>query len=152
MRVTALLLAAAVGLLPAAARAQSGCRVEVDPLNFDRYNSFDPQPRQAAGQIRVRCTLGPPVQHVELSTGQGSDFHRRILSSGAGTLDYNIYTDSSRLHIAGDGTAGTAVLASRSRTRDLRPLQTFVIYGEIPAGQFQPPGDYVDSVRVTVVF
>lgn len=149
---SALILAGAIGLLPAAARAQATCQVEVDPLNFDRYDSFDPQPDQVTAQIRVRCSTGPPVQHVELSTGQASNYHHRILSNGAGTLDYNIYAEAARLHIVGDGTAGTVVLTSRTRTKNTNPLQTFVGYGEIPAGQFQPPGDYVDSVRVTVVF
>jgi spore coat protein U-like protein len=153
MRLAALCLA--LVLLPAAAFAQGpapSCIIEVEPLNFDLYDSFDPLPNRVLGEIRVRCQSGPPVSHVTLSAGQSGSFKKRFLASGSETLDYNIYTDYTFRNIAGDGSQGTSVLTSRSSGRLKRPLQRFVFYGEIPEDQIAGPGSYLDMVMATVVF
>ncbi|MCR5877511.1 spore coat protein U domain-containing protein [Phenylobacterium sp. J367] len=78
-----MLLALALGAAWApAAQAQQSCTIEVDPLDFERYDPFHAQPNRVRGQIRVRCDVGLPVQHVALSTGQSGNYHRRYLASG----------------------------------------------------------------------
>jgi spore coat protein U-like protein len=126
----------------------SSCTVQVDPLEFDLYDVFDTQPRRSTGDIRVDCKEAKTAQ-VELSAGLSANFQQRTMSGAGGSLRDNIYVDLSETRIAGDGTNGTSVL---NGVKGGSKLELFHYYGKIEPLQAVAAGDYVDEVRVTVVF
>lgn len=152
IRRCALALAALAWATSAAAQSTVGCTVVVEPLEFGLYDAFANQPIQTVAQVRVHCIHPTAVDHVELSTGLSGNFQRRILVTPGGVLEYNIYADRTHRQIAGDGTQGTVVLAGPRRDNIFLRQQRFNLYGEIAGGQTAPAGDYVDVLRVTVVF
>jgi len=80
-----------------------------------------------------------------LSSGHGTMLSRQM-QSGAYSMTYNLYSDSLRSIIWGDGTSGT-MLVSTSGTS-----ATYAVYGRIPAAQNLPAGSYNDSIAVTLTF
>lgn len=65
------------------------------------------------------------------------------------TLSYNLYADSSRRLILGDGSRGTSRLlpAPGNGSRFVYPM-----FGVIPPGQRVPAGHYSDTIQVEVEF
>jgi len=70
----------------------------------------------------------------------------RQMQSGAYSLTYNLYTDSLRSIIWGDGTSGTMLVGTTGTSA------TYAVYGRIPAAQDLPAGSYNDSITVTLTF
>lgn len=72
--------------------------------------------------------------------------------SGSNPLSYNLYTNSSRTTIWGDGTGGTSII-SRNFILGLLGSITLTnnVYGRLPAGQTTAAvGSYGDTITVTV--
>ena len=131
----------------------SSCSIDVDPVEFDLYDVFDTQPKRSTGEIRINCSAGITASKVALSTGLSANFQRRIMVGSGSSLGYNLYIDLSNTRIAGDGTNGTSLLQATSGTRAaLAKMQRFYFYGTIQPLQAVAPGEYLDEVRVTVVF
>lgn len=148
-----LLAAAALAVARPSAAQSPACTVEVTPLEFGDYDTFDTRGSSAVGEVRVRCPSGAAISHVEISPGQSADFQKRLLVGAGGALTYNIYADLAGQRIVGDGTGGTVVLTPNTRTKQaFRPLQRFLFYGRVAPGQFERPGEYLDVLRVIVVF
>ena len=71
------------------------------------------------------------------------------MTSGPNSLDYNLYTDSNRTTVWGDGLSSTATIAGTGSGIN----QTATIYGRITAGQTSAPaGSYADTVSVTLTY
>jgi spore coat protein U-like protein len=79
---------------------------------------------------------------VSLSSGNGTIADRRMIG-GAAQLSYNLYKDSSRVVIWGDGAGGVSSIGTNV---DLP------VYGRIPASQNVPANVYLDAITVTVTF
>src|SRR6185369_5534672 len=93
---------------------------------------------------------------VALSTGSSGTYVRRQLQAGTTALTYNLFIDSARSAVWGDGSTGTSV-ASGSATMgpgvgNGRREDSRTIYGRVPAAQDALPGSYTDSIIVTLVF
>lgn|SRR5215217_2540461 len=150
-RTRALLLAWLCGLAPASARAACEIR-NVVGLSFLNYTSTSSLPLDAAGSITFRCTIVQltPVT-IDLGAG-GSNNHvaRRMTGPSSSTLAYNLYVDTARLSVWGNGAGGT------SRYGPVIPLLgldiTVPIYGRVPALQSVAAGSYSDTLVVTVNF
>jgi hypothetical protein len=100
------------------------------------------------GTSPLSSTLGVFIR-IQLNRGSSASFNPRTLQNGTEILNYNLYLDSARTSIWGDGTGGTidftdtaAVLFSKTAT----------IYGRVPAGQDAGTGNYSDSLVATIVF
>lgn len=158
--VLALCLGAVLWTMPARALCLVvSCTVNSPVLSFGgTYMPFGAVPTDSATTLTVSCTAtgvtGCQVPYVaSLSTGLAGQFTPRQMSSAAGTLDYNIYTDAARTLIWGDGSGGTQTV---SGSVDLRGLlitgnnQSRTAYGRIPAGQAPAAGLYADSLFVEV--
>jgi spore coat protein U-like protein len=63
-------------------------------------------------------------------------------------LNYDLYFNSTRTQIWGDGTAGTVVWS----TGFLSGTRSHTVYGRIPALQNVTIGAYTDTVIVTAIF
>jgi spore coat protein U-like protein len=154
-------LALAVLLACAEAAAAVDCTVSTAGVAFGTYDPLAAAPTDSTGNVTIVCThlSGGATQvayGVALSTGSSGTYVRRQLRAGTTALNYNLFIDSARSGIWGDGSAGTSV-ANGSATigpgvGNGRREDSRTIYGRIPATQDALPGSYNDSIIVTLVF
>jgi len=148
-RLVTITLAAIGVLIPLAAEA--ACTVSTTAVNFGTYNVFTAAPDDATGRVRLRCTVTqPPSVTVHLDKGGAPSFTPRQMRKGTETLDYNLYQDSTRTTIWGDGTGG-----SQTFIQPAPPLNTNIdvtVYGRVPAGQDVSSGSYSATVTATIFF
>ncbi|MGA8892119.1 MAG: spore coat U domain-containing protein [Anaeromyxobacteraceae bacterium] len=144
---TALRAAVAASLLAVAGSASAACTIfaATGPA-FGTYDVLSTLPLDAAGAISYRCT--PPRPQVLLSTGSSGTFAARTLRSGDSTLQYNLYLDSARTQVWGDGSGGSETAAPNPGN----VTRTIPIFGRIPARQDAAAGAHFDTIVVTFVF
>ena len=126
------------------------CTVSTSAIAFGSVNTLSGSNVDGTGGVTVTCTNGTPwTASAGAGSGSGASFNGRKLSAGSNMLTYNLYTDSSRSSIWGDGTGSTATLGNTGSGG----TQNFTIYGRIAAGQTSAPaGNYSDTVSVTVSY
>lgn len=141
--------AAAAGLtlgVPAAAVA-AACSVEVEPVAFGTVDGSARQSR-GTGEVVVRCD-GPADFAVGLSPGRGGGDGRRMDGPGGARLDYALFADAGYSIPWGDGRAiGNPVAGRASGDGPVR----LTIYGLVPRQPGALPGEYADSLQVTLTF
>lgn len=128
--------------LPVLAHAQ--CTATVVNVAFGGYDVFETQATETTGSVGVTCDSSTSYS-ISLSAGLGT-FAARVMTNGSNQLSYNLFTDSQRLTIWGDGTGGTATEGATGTGG------SYTIYGMIPALQNVPAGSYSDTVIVTVSY
>jgi len=137
-------LAATIGTVsPAYA---SGCTVSSSGLNFGNYDVFSTLNNDVTGTIDVNCPSGTSYS-LGLSSGSGT-FYSRTLTNGSHVLGYNLFIDSTRLTIWGDGSSGTSTVSGSGTGSTIGTP----VYGRVPAGQNAYIGSYSDVVTITVTF
>lgn len=160
---TALLLGSA-GLWSAPASALNllaNCAVSTNGISFGTYNHLNGD-HNNTGSVGITCTsllvlLGGQINYeIRFSAGSSGSFTPRTMNGDhGGTLNYNLYTNSTRQTIWGDGagavsysgTLGFSLVGiGASRSVDIP------VYGRIPGGQQVPAGAYGDSTTVTVLY
>lgn len=157
-------LMAATLLSPAWAGSASGsfavnatvvgtCTVSGSLLNFG--SSINPltatPPLDATSTLTVQCTNTTPYA-VALDAGShaggGANFGSRSMLNGLSTLGYQLYSDSTRAVVWGDGSGGSLpVLGVGSGSN-----QSLTIYGRLPSLSGAIPGTYSDTVTVTISY
>jgi spore coat protein U-like protein len=120
------------------------CTVGTTSVAFGTYEPFSNAPNESTGTVTVSCDASAPYS-VSINPGGIGSFNR-ALTSGAYHLVYNLYTDSARTVIWGDGTGSTA------RVNATGTGATYIVYGRIPAHQNVHAGAYADTLIVTVDF
>jgi spore coat protein U-like protein len=146
--------ALAVTVVGSASKAAAQCRVRVNTtVAFGTYNVFSGTPRDAQGQIAWRCNLGwrIPVQ-ITISRGNyydGTWRRMKISTTAAEYLQYNLYRDTARTNVWGDGTFGSSYTATSS---GLPTWVTLYVYGRMPISQDAAIGTYSDSTLVIINF
>lgn len=152
MRTTRLLtILVAAGALSAAATAEAACTISTTAVSFGSYNVFSASPDDGTGQITYRCTAPrPPLVTIQLDKGGAPSFNPRQMRMGSEVLNYNLYLDSTRTTIWGDGTGGSQAYSQSSP----QPNQNINVnvYGRIPAGQDVSAGNYSATVTATIFF
>jgi spore coat protein U-like protein len=120
----------------------SDCQVSASDLNFGVYSSSS----EATGsnEISVKCTRGSRVT-VSLGAGASGNPRNRYMT-GAGHLRYQLYTDPGR---SDPINSERAAFKLRRRENEGQTV-VYTVYGEVPANQTVPAGNYVDVIRVTV--
>lgn len=130
------------------ARSQE-CTVSAVPVQFGQYDSSDPSPVDAVGSVYVSCTSATAFT-VKLDAGSnssGSFDPRRMRSAGTGgILSYNLYRDSARAEVWGDGTGNTFIQTRVGTGGDVN----LNVYGRLSGGQDVSAGTYGDTITVTV--
>lgn len=154
-------LAAAAALACPDAQAAADCAASTIPVAFGAYDPLATAPLDSAGRVTVVCTYtaGGTSQVsfiASLSPGNSGTYTQRRLRDGTAFLLYNLYSDTARSLIWGDGRNGTTA-ASGSFTigpgvGNRRREANFAVYGRIPAQQDVLPGNYSDSIIVTLTF
>jgi len=127
------------------------CTVVASPVDFGNYDPLvanRTQPLDSMGTVTVECTRGT-APTVELDLGSNADGTTRRMSEGTEFLVYELYSDPGRTTIWGTGSQGVKLPASPGIGGGATPE---TIYGRIDAGQNAAPGDYNDTVNVTVIF
>lgn len=133
------------------------CGASATSHAFGSYYPLSGNAVNTSSTITVSCSglIGLQVSaEVQLSTGAGGSFATRRMASGVNTLQYNLYRDSGRTTLWGDGTGGSTSLSYLL----LLPLlgndsRTDTIYGRIPGGQTGvAPGNYTDTITVTIEY
>lgn len=129
------------------------CSVSATEVSFGIYDPFSSSPTDSTGTVTVTCfgLLGG-IFEVSLSTGQSGTYSPRRMANGGNNLNYNLYTNSSRTSIWGDGTGGTLLQSVNCVLLCLGIPNNLTAYGRIPARQDVPAGAYSDSITVTVNF
>jgi spore coat protein U-like protein len=155
MRTLACALLAAACLLAAPAASALSCSVSAQALGFSGYNPLSASNTDAVGDVAVNCTnlLSLLVTYnVSLSAGTNGTFAARKMASGANRINYNLYTDPTRLIVWGDGTAGTVKVGNTFLVVLLGITAHHTVYGRIPALQNVGVGSYTDTITVTLEF
>jgi spore coat protein U-like protein len=132
------------------------CGVSATSVNFGTYNPLSATATQATGTVTVTCEVllvGLFVSWtVTLSTGSSGTYSVRQLQSGAHTLSYNLYTNSARTSVWGDGTNGTSVASGNPFLIVGSNTVNYTVYGSVPAAQDRPAGNYTDTLTVTMIY
>jgi len=131
------------------------CSLAVSPMSFGSYNPLGSTATDVVANIQVTCTTTVSLlvnYTIGLSAGTGTLRDRRLRSDRF-SLAYQIYTDSARSQIWGDGTSGTSMNSNGYLLGALASIATNLIgYGRIPAKQNVGPGGYMDTLIVTVTY
>lgn len=136
--------------LDVSATVTPNCTVTTSPIAFGTVNTLSGSNVDGNGGVSVTCTNGTAwAASAGTGSGSGASLASRRMSSGSNVLNYNLYTNSSRNTIWGDGTASTSTIANNGTGA----TQSFIVYGRIAAGQASvPAGNYSDTVSVTVSY
>ena len=132
-------------------RALALCSVSTTPVTFGSYDVFSSSPLDNTSTITVDCDESPPPT-VLVTIGQSTNsggFDPRAMKAAAGSeqILYNLYTDSTRTTIWGDGSRSTATI-SRKVTKN--KLEVFTAYGRISPLQDVSVGNYNETLTVTI--
>lgn len=135
------------------ATISSSCTVTGSNLNFG--SAIDPLavgvPLDATSTLTVSCSNSTPYAvslNAGANAGGATNFTSRAMKSGSDTLSYQLYLDSGRSTVWGDGTASSS---SKSGT-GTGSTQSIPVYGRIPSLANVVPGSYTDTVTVTVSY
>ena len=144
--------AAAALMLLAPAAGHAACSVSVAGVGFGVYNPLAFGPQNAVGSVTVACGQFFGSYTLALSAGSngGGEFAGRRLWAGSGLLAYQLFIDAGRAVVWGDGSGGSAVVSSATCLATCR--STYTVYGRVPARQPAGPGDYTDTMTVTVMY
>lgn len=176
--IAALVLASGI---PGTGQATTSCSnvnkltvtLSTSPIDFGTYDPLQATDTDVnSGAITVTATCDQSSTNpftltytVSLSAGNSSPSYARYMLGGPANeqLDYNLYTDSTRLTIWGDGTIGGTGTVTPTLTGPCQKQegnhwsgcsgsQTDTVYGRITKLQNVTPGVYNDTVYVTYTY
>lgn len=127
------------------AAVEPACLVSAQPINFGNQgvlsNTVD-----ATGTITLTCTANLAYS-IALNGGlTGSPPTARQMVLGGSSILYGLYRDAARSNVWGS-TAGQVVTGTGSGAS-----QNVTVYGRVPAQPTPAPGNYTDTVVVTVSY
>lgn len=165
-----LLFAVSLMATPSVACAQiASCSVASGTVAFGGYDPVIANlsaPLDAAGTFSYtcRCTgsamlcrFFPPTiaVQIDLSTGQSLSYAERqtaLVGSPTDRLGYNLYLDSARTTVWGDGNGGTGHYTATLSVPRRGVTTNLSVYGRITGGQDVPPGSYADQITITMTY
>jgi spore coat protein U-like protein len=127
------------------------CWVTITSVNFGSYDIFSTTPTDSTGAVSVYCNQENLITaSIGPSATSGSFNPRQMrLSTGTDLMDYNLYRDTSRTQIWGDGTGGTFMVSGAVARKG---TANYTVYGRIPAGQDISAGLYMETLTVTLTW
>lgn len=143
LRLAPAVLATALIAVSATPASAAVCSVSSPGLAFGNYNTLSSSALDGTGDISVSCDLLTSFT-VKLSAGSGT-IDQRVMTAGTSQLNYNLYTDSGRTTVWGDGITGSTVSATGVAV-------TLPVYGRIPGLQNVVAASYGDSITITVSY
>jgi len=136
------------------------CTVATTGVSFGVYDATLVTPTDSVGNVTVRCShagggAAKTSYTVALSGGSSGTFARRTMRAGKSALDYNLFSSAARTQVWGNGSSGSTLVGGSLL---VNPGQfttnenVHSIYGRIPALQSPEPGNYADTILVTLSF
>lgn len=133
------------------ATVNSTCATTATALAFPPYTPGGGAIAQSS-TISVKCTKNTGYT-VLLNGGVGGTVAQRLMSSGANTLQYQLYTTIALGSVWGDGT-GSSVTQTGTGA-GVATTNTLTVYGQVPdnaTNQAAIPANYADTITVTVTY
>lgn len=126
------------------------------------FGSYDPllaSPVLSQGTITIECSagllglIGSENFDISLGTGGAGSYSPRAMSEvGGDVLTYNLYRDTARTEVWGDGTSGTFIV--NDTIGGLLTIGTiaedYPVYARLPAMQDVTAATYTDVITVTL--
>jgi len=131
------------------AKVQAVCAITASDLVFGNYTSSTGTPLLGTTILSATCTPGTTYNlGLNAGTSPGATVNqRKMVSTGASALNYQLYSDASRTTIWGN-TAGTDTVTGAGTGLAI----SHTVYGAVPAAQVVPAGDYADTITVTILY
>jgi spore coat protein U-like protein len=102
----------------------------------------------ANSAIAINCPRGTAFTiGLDKGQGAGATYAARKMTSGANTVTYSLYLDSARTKVWGE-TDGVDTFSGTSASFGA----TCPVYGRVPAQASPAPGNYTDTVKITVTY
>ena len=144
--------ATATNSLSSQTTVTTACNVSGSTLSFGTtINPIGAVPIDASSTLTVECTNSTTFTlslNAGINAGGFTNFSQRKLKNGSYTLSYQLYTDSGRTTVWGDGTGGSSTYGGTGTGN----LQTVYLYGRLPTLTGAVPGTYTDTVTVTITY
>lgn len=128
------------------ASVQSACMIAaVTPLDFGVQTRRQSSPIRQMGQITVRCPVTASWV-MTLDAGQHAQAGQRYMVNAQGNrVGYNLFQNAAFSQAwSGSGVSGAG--------RGLSEVSLVPVYGEVPVQPDMMPGDYSDTVTVTLTW
>jgi spore coat protein U-like protein len=153
-------LFAGLMLTIASAHGAITCNVTSLPaLSFGSYDPFAASPLDVTTAAVITCTTNKQQGEsvaitTSLTRGGGPSYSPRQMRNALNNpLNYNLYADTLRTTIFGDGSAGTSTRSlSGTPTKNVAVVFTDNIFGRIFAGQDVSVGSYSDTLIYTISY
>lgn len=124
------------------------CRVTANDLNFGSVTAFSiAANRDVNGSATITCTNGTAYRVLIGNGLTGTGPTARKMTNGANSVTYAIYRDVARTQAWGS-TSGVNSLAGTGTGL----AQTITMYGRVPPQAVPPPGNYSDTVVMTIEY
>lgn len=121
-------------------------------LDFTTYDPTSASPLDNSSNIVVRCTKATPFDiGLNAGTGAGATVATRKMGNGVDTLDYSLFTTAARSTVWGN-TVGADTVSDIGLGLGAAKTITKTVFGRIPPSQDVSPGNYADTITVTVTF
>lgn len=136
----------AVASFSITATVAQGCTIAANTLSFGAYAGILVN---STSTITVTCA-NTTTYNVGLSAGTAAGAtvtHRSMTGTGGSLLSYKLFRDAARTLNWGN-TVGSDSLAGRGTGT----AQRLTVYGQVPGGQFPPPGTYSDTITATITY
>lgn len=119
------------------------CNISIPTVSFGIYNPVASSDTMSSSSINVSCS--PTTTYtLSLQTGQSGNFTARYLQGSEDKLGYNLYLDSGRNAIFGDGNNNSYNYSGSA--------PSVPIYGKIPGSQHVQAGSYSDIISLQLSF
>jgi spore coat protein U-like protein len=140
--------ATATGSFTSTITLQASCQVvSTNTLNFGTQNILTANVDVQAN-FSVQCTNTTPY-NIGLNAGStaGGTIATRLMTSGAATVQYRMYSDAARTVNWGN-TVGTDTVSGTGNGS----AQALTVYGRVPVQATPAPATYNDTVTVTITY
>ncbi|MFN7221589.1 MAG: spore coat U domain-containing protein [Burkholderiales bacterium] len=143
------------GSIGVSATVGTNCVVSTSAISFGTYDPAAVPPTNGTGTVALVCTTGA-TPSIAVNLGANPNATQRRLTSGANTLNYNVFQPTS--NAAGAACAYTTAFPTTAPGFALTAApstasRTYNICGQIPAAQSgAAAGTYSDTLTVTVSF
>ena len=143
------------GTITVTATVNSTCSATSTNLTFPGYTPGSGA-KTGTATVNVKCTKNTGFA-VALDKGVAGTFTTRLMSNGANTLEYNLYTTAAATTIFGDGTgsglgATATVPGTGTGVSNTIPITVFGSLPDSANNQLALPGTYTDTINVTVSY
>ena len=132
------------------------CTLSSAPVTFANYDPFSSVASDISGSLTVTCNSAVSLlvsYTMQLSAGLSGSMSPRKMSNGGTQLSYQLYSNSGRTTIWGDGSAGTSTVTDGYLISVLVPVvRNYSVYGRITAKQNVTAGSYLDTVTVLMTY